>query len=165
MFDVGFGELIVIGAVGLVVLGPERLPKVARTLGALLGRAQRFAASVKADLDRELGQTELARIEAELREEGDALRQTIHQPLADARDEVTGLNRELAALEQAPPSPAPAVAVPSTGIGEVSPPAPTALPAVAQPAADPVLPPERDERQLDLFADPAPPRGPERDRR
>ncbi|WP_169307209.1 Sec-independent protein translocase protein TatB [Chitiniphilus eburneus] len=158
MFDVGFGELIVIGAVGLVVLGPERLPKVARTLGALLGRAQRFAASVKADLDREIGQTELARIEAELREEGDALRQTIHQPLSDAREEITGLNRELAALEQAPPTPAPAPQV-----SAVSPPLPVPPPAgQAEPAIDA---PERDERQLDLFADPAPPAGPERDRR
>ena len=48
MFDIGFSELVVIGIVALVVLGPERLPKVARTAGHLFGRFQRYVAGVKA---------------------------------------------------------------------------------------------------------------------
>ena len=51
MFDIGFSELIVIGIVALVVIGPERLPKVARTAGLLLGRLQRYVNDVKADIN------------------------------------------------------------------------------------------------------------------
>lgn len=54
MFDVGFSELIVIAIVALVVIGPERLPKVARTAGLLLGRLQRYVNDVKADIKREM---------------------------------------------------------------------------------------------------------------
>jgi len=59
MFDIGFSELIVIGVVALIVIGPERLPKVARMAGHLLGRFQRYAASVKADISREMQLDEL----------------------------------------------------------------------------------------------------------
>lgn len=59
MFDVGFWELLVIGVVALLVIGPERLPKVARTTGMWVGRARRFVGSVKADIDRELAAEEL----------------------------------------------------------------------------------------------------------
>ena len=50
MFDIGFSELMLIGIVALIVIGPERLPKVARTLGHLLGRAQRYVNDVKSDI-------------------------------------------------------------------------------------------------------------------
>jgi sec-independent protein translocase protein TatB len=59
MFDIGFSELVVIGVVALIVIGPERLPKVARTAGHLLGRFQRYAASVKSDISREMQMDEL----------------------------------------------------------------------------------------------------------
>ena len=52
MFDIGFSELMVIGVVALLVIGPEKLPKVARTLGHLLGRAQRYVNDVKSDINR-----------------------------------------------------------------------------------------------------------------
>ena len=55
MFEISFGELLVIFVIALVVLGPERLPKVARTLGAMMGRLQRYVADVKMDLAREQG--------------------------------------------------------------------------------------------------------------
>ena len=54
MFDVGFWELTIIAVVALVVIGPERLPKVARTAGHWIGRGRRFVASVKADIDKEI---------------------------------------------------------------------------------------------------------------
>ena len=54
MFDIGFSELLVIGVVALIVIGPERLPRVARTIGHLMGRMQRYVADVKADIDREV---------------------------------------------------------------------------------------------------------------
>lgn len=59
MFDVSFWELVVIGVVGLIVIGPERLPGVARTLGKYVGRMRRFINNVKQDIDRELRQEEL----------------------------------------------------------------------------------------------------------
>ena len=59
MFDIGFWELTVIAVVALLVIGPERLPKVARTAGMWVGRARRFVGSVKADIDRELAADEL----------------------------------------------------------------------------------------------------------
>lgn len=59
MFDISFSEILAIAVVALIVLGPERLPKVARTLGHLLGRAQRYAHDVKNDIQREMELEEL----------------------------------------------------------------------------------------------------------
>jgi len=63
MFDVGFSELIVIGVVALVVIGPDKLPKVARFLGSMVGRMQRYVASVKADIEREMNLQELKELQ------------------------------------------------------------------------------------------------------
>ncbi|MGL4996652.1 MAG: Sec-independent protein translocase protein TatB [Deefgea sp.] len=84
MFDVSFGELILIGTVTLIVVGPERMPKVARTAGMLIGKLQRFIGNVKAELHQEMQMSELAQLEAELRKEADDIQQSIHQPLTDA---------------------------------------------------------------------------------
>lgn len=65
MFDVAFSEILVIAVVALIVIGPEKLPKVARTLGLLTGRLQRYVASVKADIDREMRMEELRKMEEE----------------------------------------------------------------------------------------------------
>ena len=54
MFDIGFSELLVIGVVALVVIGPEKLPRLARTLGHLAGRLQRYVNDVKSDINREM---------------------------------------------------------------------------------------------------------------
>jgi sec-independent protein translocase protein TatB len=62
MFDVGFWELVLIAVVALVVIGPERLPKVARIAGLWVGRARRTLASVKSEIDRELKAEELKEI-------------------------------------------------------------------------------------------------------
>lgn len=62
MFDIGFFELLLIAVVGLVVIGPERLPRVAMTLGRWFGRARYFVSSVKADIDKEIRAEELKRI-------------------------------------------------------------------------------------------------------
>src|SRR3954447_22788613 len=62
MFDIGFSELLVIGVVALIVIGPEKLPRVARTVGHLLGRMQRYVADVKADINREMELEELRKM-------------------------------------------------------------------------------------------------------
>lgn len=62
MFDVGFQELLLIGVVALIVVGPERLPKLARVAGMWLGRARRTLSSVKQEIDRELKAEELKEV-------------------------------------------------------------------------------------------------------
>ena len=67
MFDFSFGELALIGAVALVVLGPERLPKVARTVGEWAGKAQRYVSQVKSDINREMELSELKKLQEQAR--------------------------------------------------------------------------------------------------
>ena len=62
MFDVGFFELLVIGVVALLVVGPERLPKLARTAGLWVGKGKQFITSVKADIEKELKAEELKKM-------------------------------------------------------------------------------------------------------
>ena len=62
MFDIGFTELLVIGVVALIVIGPEKLPRMARTVGHLAGRLQRYVADVKADINREIELDELRKM-------------------------------------------------------------------------------------------------------
>jgi sec-independent protein translocase protein TatB len=62
MFDIGFTELLVIGVVALIVIGPEKLPRMARTVGHLAGRLQRYVADVKADINREIELEELRKM-------------------------------------------------------------------------------------------------------
>lgn len=80
MFDIGFSELVVVGVVALIVIGPERLPKVARTAGHLLGRFQRYAASVKSDISREM-QLE------ELRQAGQGFKESIESAASGVKEQ------------------------------------------------------------------------------
>ncbi len=68
MFDVAFSELVVIAIVALIVIGPEKLPKVARTLGFLAGRMQRYVSNVKADIEREMQFEDLQKLQQEIKE-------------------------------------------------------------------------------------------------
>ena len=79
MFDVGFSELIVIALVALIVIGPERLPRVARTVGALLGRAQRYVNDVKADIQREVDLEELKTIQSTFQDAAKSVEQSVTQ--------------------------------------------------------------------------------------
>ncbi len=62
MIDLGISKMALIGAVALIVIGPEKLPKVARTVGALLGKAQRYVADVKAEVNRSMELDELKKM-------------------------------------------------------------------------------------------------------
>ena len=66
MFDISFAELMVVAVVALLVIGPEKLPKVARTLGAFVGRAQRYVAQVKEEINREARFEELQKLQQEI---------------------------------------------------------------------------------------------------
>lgn len=78
MFDIGFSELVVVGVVALIVIGPERLPKVARTAGHLLGRFQRYAASVKSDISREMQLEELRKV-------GEGFKESVEATVSDVQ--------------------------------------------------------------------------------
>ena len=67
MFDVAFSELVVIAIIALVIIGPEKLPRVARTLGAITGRLQRYVSTIKADVEREMQMEELQKVQQDIR--------------------------------------------------------------------------------------------------
>lgn len=66
MFNIAFPELVVIGIVAIIVIGPDKLPKIVRGAGLLMGRMQRYVNTVKADLDSELQTEDLKRLQEEL---------------------------------------------------------------------------------------------------
>lgn len=88
MFDIGFSELVVVGVVALIVIGPERLPKVARTAGHLLGRFQRYASSVKSDISREMQMDELRKV-------GDDFKQSIESAASEVETQATAVDAYL----------------------------------------------------------------------
>lgn len=93
MFDVGFSELVVIGVVALIVIGPERLPKVARTAGHLLGRLQRYVSTIKSDISREM---ELD----ELKKAGEQFKQSLQQTENRINEEITEVQHTMHAAVQ-----------------------------------------------------------------
>lgn len=118
MFDVSFTELLLIGVVALVVIGPERLPRVARTVGHLVGRAQRYVTDVKTDIKREMDLEKLDDLKSQMEEAaqsvktsikdaGDTLRNPLEeaqQALKDASDSVDSLMK--ASQDEAADNPA-----------------------------------------------------------
>lgn len=91
MFDIGFSELLLVGVIALVVLGPERLPRAARTAGLWLGRARATAQRFTAEIDRELKAEELRQA---LREQGRQLMEPIADPLAAVQKDLSGIDRD-----------------------------------------------------------------------
>jgi sec-independent protein translocase protein TatB len=102
MFDVGFSELVVIGLVALIVIGPERLPRVARTIGHLAGRLQRYVSDVKADINREVELEELRKMKDSMQEAASGIETSLKGELNKAETELN------AAAESAASAPTPA---------------------------------------------------------
>ena len=90
MFDVGFWELGLIALVALIVIGPERLPKVARTAGLWLGRGRRFIANVKADIDKEIKAEELK----EILEKQAKAANPMHEIIEETRDDLDQIKQQ-----------------------------------------------------------------------
>ena len=88
MFDIGFSELMVIGLVALIVIGPERLPRVARTLGILAGRLQRYVAEVKADINREVELDELRKMKDTVQEAASGIENSVQAELNRTESEL-----------------------------------------------------------------------------
>lgn len=98
MFDFNFSELMVIMVVALIVIGPERLPKVARTMGHLWGRAQRYVNGVKADIDRDMAVEEFRQLQQKVQAEAGALEQSVQQMALTADQQVQQINEAVAKL-------------------------------------------------------------------
>lgn len=91
MFDFSFAELVVIGVVALIVIGPERMPKVARAAGLLFGRAQRYVSEVKADINSQLKLDELRKIEADMRAKASTAEHVIIEETRHVEQEFRGV--------------------------------------------------------------------------
>ena len=109
MFDVGFSEMMVIAVIALIVIGPERLPKVARTLGHLWGRAQRYVSDVKADISREIELDEFKKMQATVTEAAQSLQTSVKETMAGFEAQASEINKlatdvATPAPEAAPPS-------------------------------------------------------------
>ncbi len=111
MFDVGFTELMVIAVVALIVIGPERLPRVARTLGHLFGRLQRYVNDVKADISREIELEELKKFKSTFEDAARGVETEVNTEINSVQSEVTKTQNELNSLAKiedpaaAPPTP------------------------------------------------------------
>jgi len=103
MFDIGFSELMVIGLVALIVIGPERLPGVARTLGILAGRLQRYVADVKADINREVELDEFRKMKDSVQQTVSSMENSVQGELNKTADE---LNTAANSAMGAPTNPA-----------------------------------------------------------
>ena len=86
MFDIGFSELMVIAVVALVVIGPERLPRVARTAGHLMGRLQRYVNDVKADISREMELEELRKFKDEFAKTAQTVQTQVNDEIYKSED-------------------------------------------------------------------------------
>ena len=95
MFDIGFSEIVVIAVVALIVIGPERLPNTARTLGHLFGRLQRYVSEVKADIAREMQLEELKRLQQEVHSAASEIETSVSAMAHEVDTGVRGVEAEL----------------------------------------------------------------------
>ncbi|HCP78444.1 MAG: twin-arginine translocase subunit TatB [Pusillimonas sp.] len=107
MFGLSFTELMIIGVVALLVIGPERLPSVARTVGHLLGRAQRYVNDVKTDIRREMDSAEIGSLKGQVEDAAKSVRasiddagNTIRNPLEEAKKALQDTEQTLKETEQ-----------------------------------------------------------------
>ena len=150
MFDIGATELFVIGVVALIVIGPERLPRVAKTLGHVFGRLQRYVSEVKSDISREIELDDLRKLQTTVQDAASSLQQSVtsqvnfidsevRQAGAQVQEQVESVVAPMTGIELMPPATplsAPTVDHPATGAEELPPAVPSALPRDKAPAND-----------------------------
>ena len=100
MFGIDFTEMLIIAVVALVVIGPERLPRVARTVGHLIGRMQRYVNEVKADINRELELEELRKFKREFEDAAQSAQNSIRDTVEHARAELAQAKTEVGAAAE-----------------------------------------------------------------
>jgi len=139
MFDIAFSEIVIIAVVALIVIGPEKLPKTARTLGHLFGRLQRYVSDVKADINREIELDELRKLQQEVQTAAKGIETSISSAVRDVETGARAVESDLntAALPVAPPAPVADMLPLSTPPPDVASaaPAPTVPPAAPAPAS------------------------------
>ena len=137
MFELSFGKMMIIAVVALIVLGPEKLPKVARTIGHLLGRARTYANTVKQDIDREMQMDELRKLQQQAQEAARSFETAVSDAGRSVEQEASsmqnGMNASLAQAESAALGNAAATTPPVIGTDNViaSPALPVAEPQVS----------------------------------
>jgi sec-independent protein translocase protein TatB len=107
MFDIGFSEIVVIAVVALVVIGPEKLPKVARTLGHMFGRLQRYVNEVKADINREIELDELRKLQTQVQDAARDMEQSMSGAAREVESGMRSVEAQLNAAEAANATPEP----------------------------------------------------------
>ncbi|MDX2217800.1 MAG: Sec-independent protein translocase protein TatB [Burkholderiales bacterium] len=117
MFDIAFTELLVIGVVALLVIGPERLPKVARTAGILFGRFQRYVANVKGDIQREMDASELSKLKTEVQDAARSFEQSVNEQTREVESNARELEQSLTAVNDPPKVASTEPAPPGVGAG------------------------------------------------
>jgi sec-independent protein translocase protein TatB len=88
MFDIAFTELMIIGLVALIVIGPEKLPRMARTVGHLAGRLQRYVSDVKADINREIELDELRKMRDSMQQAASGFETSVQSELNKTETEL-----------------------------------------------------------------------------
>ncbi|MFH1871285.1 MAG: Sec-independent protein translocase protein TatB [Pseudomonadota bacterium] len=126
MFDIGLTELMIIAVVALVVIGPERLPKVARTAGHLLGRLQRYVSDVKADINREMQLDELKKMQQQMTDQVKGLEASVTHEMREVESSVNKAIEPPVTDAAVPSAPTPEVAVES-GAAPAAEPAPVVI--------------------------------------
>jgi sec-independent protein translocase protein TatB len=138
MFDVGFSEIVVIAVVALIVIGPEKLPKTARTLGHLFGRLQRYVNDVKADINREIELDELRKLQQQVKTAATDFQSSVTSAVQKMESGVRAVESDLnaAASPQEPAAPRPETQPLSVAAADPAPPAPV----TTSPSPSPMAP-------------------------
>lgn len=120
MFEISFPELMVLAIVGLVVIGPERLPKAARAAGLFLGRLKRYVNDVKADIDREMRFDELKKTQMEIQDAMRRFEESVHTGFHQVERELEESAQSLRETSETVPAPLENQAESITGSGEAT---------------------------------------------
>ncbi|CAA2102431.1 MULTISPECIES: Sec-independent protein translocase protein TatB [Variovorax] len=107
MLDLGIEKLALIGVVALIVIGPEKLPRVARTVGTLLGKAQRYVNDVKAEVNRSMELDELRKMKTTVEDAARDVEHSIHTGASEFEKQFSGSGETLSALAEPEPPPPP----------------------------------------------------------
>ncbi len=94
MFDLGFSEMLIIAVVALVVLGPERLPRVAKQAGQWMGKLQRYVADVKTDINRQMELDELRKLQAQVKDAASSLESSIQSTVSETQAQFDSLSND-----------------------------------------------------------------------
>lgn len=101
MFDIGFSEMLMIAVIALVVLGPERLPRVARQVGQWTGKLQRYVTEVKSDINRQMELEELRRLKTQVQDAAQSIESSVQEAVSGAQSELQSIGAEVG-LNEAP---------------------------------------------------------------